>query len=137
MARRGTEQRQLLAQLNVRLPRTVLLTVKQQASVAGLSDAAWVRHQLMTALPAQPAGASSIPRRRRIRAAPGVDVVAVARLRETVGEAVGTLRQVAGLDRERGGARLSEIDGAITRLIACARLLDDTKTQLVDAGDIG
>ena len=136
MARHGTEKRQLLAQLNVRLPQTVLLAVKQQASAAGLSDAAWVRHQLMTTLAAQPVDATSVPSRRRSRPAPSVDVVAVGRLRESLGEAVGTLRQVAGLDRGRGGARLAEIDDSITRLMAAAKSLDDTKAQLLDTQEM-
>jgi hypothetical protein len=65
------------------------------------------------------------------RPRPSTDLVAVAGLREVVGEAVGTLRQVAGLDRRRGGARLAEIDTAIDRLVAAAVDLDVAKGRLV------
>ncbi len=47
---------------------------------------------------------------------PSPELVAMAGLREVVGEAVGTLRQVAGLDRARGGARLDEQDDAVDGL---------------------
>ncbi len=136
MARQGTEQRRLMAQLNVRLPRDALVVVRRQATAAGVSDAAWVRTRLIALLGAEPMAAVPVRTRRPPRPAPTVDVVAVARLRESLGEAVGTLRQVAGLDRGRGGARLAEIDDAITRLMAAAKSLDDTKAQLLDTQEM-
>ena len=128
MARRGTETRRLMAQLNVRVPVDLLAEIRMAATLTGITDAAWVR-----ALVAQTLDSSSpvTPPTRRSRAHATPDVIAIARLREAVGEAVGTLRQVAGIDRGREGARLAEIDDAITRLTALARELDHAKARLL------
>lgn len=129
MARRGTEQRRLVGQLNIRLPAELRDRVREVARDARVTDAAWVRALVSRTLltPACP----EPPTRRRLRPIPSPDVVAIARLRECVGEAVGILRQVAGLDRARSGARLAEIDGAITRLVSLAATLDDAKGALL------
>lgn len=98
----------------------------------GLTAGALAREALASSLPDVPAVAA-VPVRayRAPNPAPAVDVVEVARLREAVGEAVGTLRQVAGLDRSRDGARLPEIDGALSRLLALAADLDAAKADLL------
>lgn len=134
MTRRGTEQRSMRSQLNLRLSRSMLADVEQRAGAAGVSNAEWVRSRLAAMLDDSVTETRAGRPRRRPRPAPKVDVAGVARLREAVGEAVGTLRQVAGLDRSRDGCRLAEIDDAITRLIAAAKDLDDVKSRLLDRG---
>ena len=128
VAKRGTETRRLTAQLNVRLPVEVLARVRAVATTTGITDAAWTRALVVQTLAAS---SSMPPPTRRPRARPTPDLIAVARLREAIGEAVGTLRQVAGLDRGRSGARLEEIDDAISRLTSAARALDETKAELL------
>ena len=59
--------------------------------------------------------------------APSLDIVRLAELREVLGEATGTLRQVAGLDRGRGGMRLAELDHAIDGLLCAAAAMDGWK----------
>ena len=127
----GTEKRLLNGQVLVRLPVGTAAAVRSAAAAAGLTDAAWVRGQLVAALGTDPADAVPVAALPPRRLAPTADVVAVARLREAVGEAVGTLRQVAGLDRARGGARLAELDGGIDSLLAAAADLDAAKGRLL------
>lgn len=124
---RGTERRLLTAQVLVRLPAGTAALVASRAAAAGLSEAAWVRGQLVDLLGADAADAVPVRALLPPRPAPAADVVALAGLRESVGEAVGTLRQVAGLDRARGGARLEELDRGIDRLLAAAAELDAVK----------
>lgn len=124
---RGTERRLLAAQVLVRLPAGTAALVASRAAAAGLSEAAWVRGQLVDLLGADAADAVPVRAALPSRPAPAADVVALAGLRESVGEAVGTLRQVAGLDRARGGARLEELDRGIDVLLAVAAELDAAK----------
>ncbi|MHB0699108.1 hypothetical protein [Roseomonas mucosa] len=129
---RGTEKRRVDGgQVLVRLAPGTAGALTRAADGAGLTEAAWVRRQLVDLLGADPADAVPVRGRRAPRPAPTIEILELARLREAVGEAVGTLRQVAGLDRARGGARLSEIDGALDRLIAAATELDATKRRLL------
>lgn len=129
---RGTEKRRLDGgAVLVRLPGGTDSLVRREADRAGLTAAAWVRRQLVDLVGADPgdtvpARALPLPRPR-----PSADMLAIARLREAVGEATGTLRQVAGLDRRRRvGARLNEIDVAIDRLLLVAADLDAAKRLL-------
>ena len=123
----GTERRILSGQVLVRLPPGTAAAIRAAAAAAGLTDAAWVRGQLVATLGTDPADAVPVPALPPPRPAPTADVIEIARLREAFGEAVGTLRQVAGLDRDRGGPRLSELDSSITRLAAAAAELDAAK----------
>jgi len=129
---RGTEKRQLDgAALLVRLSGGTDALLRREADRCGLSSAAWVRRQLVDLLGSDPADAVPVRALPPPRPRPTADLLAVAGLREAVGEATGTLRQVAGLDRQRGGARLAELDDAIDRLILAAADLDAAKRQLV------
>ena len=130
----GTEKRLLSGQILVRLPAGTAAAVRSAAAAAGLTDAAWVRGQLVATLGTDPADAVPVRALPPRRPGPTADVVAVARLREAVGEAVGTLRQVAGLDRARGGARLADLDGGIDGLLAAAADLDAAKGHLMRPG---
>lgn len=129
--RPGTEKRLLSGQVLVRLPAGTAVALRSAAAAVGLTDAAWVRGQLVAALGTDPVDAVPVPALPLRRPVPTADVVAVARLREAVGEAVGTLRQIAGLDRARGGARLADLDGGIDRLLAAAADLDAAKGRLM------
>ncbi len=127
----GSERRRLSGQVLVRLPAGTAALVRAEAARAGLTDAAWIRSQLVDLLGADPRDAVPVPVLPPSRPRPTVYVVAVAGLREVVGEAVGTLRQVAGLDRSRGGDRLGEIDAALDRLLAAVADLDAAKADLI------
>jgi hypothetical protein len=124
---RGTEKRRLGGQVVIRLAPGTAALVASRAADAGLSEAAWVRRELVDLVGADPADAVPVRALRPPRPMPTADVIVLARLRESVGEAVGTLRQVAGLDRARGGARLGELDAGIDRLLAAAADLDAAK----------
>ena len=128
---RGTERRRLSGQVLVRLPSGMAAAVTVRAATDGLTEAAWVRRQLVDFLGVGQADAVPVAARRPPRPVPTADIIEVARLREAVGEAVGTLRQVAGLDRSRNGARLGEIDAALDRLLAAAADLDAMKRRLL------
>jgi len=127
----GTERRLLSGQVLVRLPVGTAAAVRSAAAAAGLTDAAWVRGQLVAALGTDPADAVPVAALPPRRLAPTADVIEIARLREAVGEAHGTLRQIAGLDRARGGTRLAEIDGDIDALLAAIVDLDAAKGSLL------
>ena len=132
--RRGSERRRIADQVLVRLPPATAIRLRAEAASAGLTAAAWTRGRLVDLLGTDPVEAVPVPARRPPRPRPTVDVVALARLRESVGEAVGTLRQVAGLDRARGGTRLSELDAGIDRLLATAAELDSVKAAVLHQG---
>ena len=131
---RGSERRRIADQVLVRHPVGTAAAVRSEAHAAGLTAAAWIRQQLVGLLGADPADAVPVAALPPPRPRPTIDVIAVAQLRESVGEAVGTLRQVAGLDRARSGARLAELDVAIDQLVAAAADLDRTKVRLLRAG---
>jgi len=95
-----------------------------------MSGASVVRALLVEKLHCDPTDAQPAPIFRKPRRKPHADILAVAQLRESLGEAVGTLRQVAGLDRSRDGSRLSELDTAIDGLLAEVRRFDDLKVML-------
>lgn len=115
--------------LPVRIPVALGHALDDRAKTDRLTAATIARSAIVAYLGAEPRLAVSVRRYRVTRPAPSIDTVRLAEMRETTGKAVGTLRQVAGLDRERGGARLDEIDNALTRLIAAAHALDDWKEE--------
>lgn len=128
----------------VTVPRTYRATPEMGAAIAraaaaaaaaGVSEASWVREIVHKAIPEEISEEDveriKRPRRSRSRPVPTVEVAAIAGLREVVGEAVGTLRQVAGVDRKRSGARLGEIDAALDQLISAAAFLDQNKVRLI------
>lgn len=131
---RGTEKRVLTGQVLVRLPSGTADAVHASAVEAGLTDAAWIRRKLVDLLGTDADDAIPTATLPAHRPAPTMDIVEIARLRESVGEAVGTLRQVAGIDRARTGARLDELDAAITKLIAAGHELDTVKARLMRGG---
>ena len=111
----------------VRLPNQVGQHLAARAQADGLTAGSVIRRAIVSALDADPVEVVPVRRYRPTRPPPSIEVQAIAGLREAVGEAVGTLRQVAGIDRSHGGARLDEIDAAITDLIAAAGRLDMLK----------
>ena len=130
---RGTERRRLGGQVVIRLMPDTAARVAACAATAGLSQAAWVRRELASLVGADSADVIPVRASRPPHPMPTADIVVLAQLREAVGEAVGTLRQVAGLDRARGGARLSELDAGIDRLLAAAAELDTAKGSAIRA----
>lgn len=116
--------------LTVRVPDALGMALDARAEAEGLTAGTVARRALVCALDADQVQAVPVRRYRPMRPAPSLDRLAVAQLREAVGEAVGTLRQVAGLDRSRSGARLAELDGAIDRLLAEVPRLDALKDAL-------
>lgn len=126
----GSPRRPCRTVLAVRVPDGVAAALDARAQADGLTAASVVRRTLVEAFNCEPQDVQPAPRFRRPKPAPTVEVQAMAALREAVGEAHGTARQVAGLDRSRGGARLDELDGAITRLVAAAARLDEWKDAM-------
>lgn len=126
---RGTERRAMAGAVLVRLPDELAARVAAVAAAEGLSAAAWLRVHAATALGADLAEARpSAPR----RGLPPEDVVAVARLRESVGEAVGALVQAAIRSREGGRAEAhAEIEALLPVLREHARDLDRLKAALL------
>lgn len=120
--------------VTLRLPAGVSAAMATQAEEKGVTLATVARGHLVAAMAGEPQEVAPIRRYRPTRPKPSLDVVRLAELREAVGEAVGTLRQVAGLDRGRGGHRLGELDEAITSLIRTAHALDHFK-ETVEAHD--
>ena len=123
----GTPRRPMSRPLAVRVPARVLAAMEVRAAAAGVTAASVARRTLAEAFTGDPADEQPVRRYRPTNPRPSTDVVALAGLREVVGEAVGTLRQVAGLDRARGGTRLPELDAAIDSLLTAAADLDAWK----------
>ena len=114
--------------LTVRISEDTGSLLDARAKAMGLTAGTIARAALISALDADDVHTIRVRRYRPTNPPPTVDVQAIAALREAVGEAVGTLRQVAGIDRSRGGSRLVEIDGAISDLIIAAERLDTLKS---------
>ena len=126
----GSPRRPCSRVVVLRVPEAVADAMAARAQQENVTAASIARRTLADAFTGDPADRQPALQYRPAR--PGKrkaspDIVALAGLREAVGEATGTLRQVAGLDRARGGARLHELDSAITRLIAAAARLDEMK----------
>lgn len=113
--------------LPVRIPVALGHALDDHARTERLTAATIARQAIAAYVDAQPGLTVPVRRYRATRPAPTLDTVRLAEMRESVGEAVGTLRQVAGIDRERGGARLHEIDGALDQLLQAAHALDEWK----------
>lgn len=122
------QPRPLVSQVvTLRLPAGVASALETEAQAQGVTMATVARSHLVRSVEVDPIEVAPVRRYRPSRPRPSLDVIRLAELREAVGEAVGTLRQVAGLDRGRGGHRLPEIDAAIDDLIRVAHALDDFK----------
>jgi hypothetical protein len=115
----------------LRLPTGVSRALEAEALSKGVTLATIARAHLVAATSQDVQEVAPVRRYRPSRPKPSLDVVRLAELREAVGEAVGTLRQVAGLDRARGGHRLAEIDAAIDDLLRAAAALDDLKEAVI------
>lgn len=115
--------------LPVRIPVALGHALDDRARTDQLTTGTIARQAIAAYVDAGPGLTVPVRRYRATRPAPTLDTVRLAEAREAVGEAVGTLRQVAGLDRERGGARLDDIDGALDRLLQAAQALDEWKEQ--------
>jgi len=113
--------------LSVRITHALGQALETRAAAENLTAASIIRRALVLALDGDNIHTIPIRRYRPSNPAPSIEVQEIARLREVVGEAVGTLRQVAGIDRARSGTRLAEIDCAISDLIAAAERLDVLK----------
>lgn len=118
----------------LRLPAGVSRALEAEALSKGVTLATVARSHLVAATSQDVQEVAPVRRYRPSRPKPSLDVVRLAELREVVGEAVGTARQLAGLDRARGGHRLPDIDAAIDDLIRVAHALDDLK-EAVQAHD--
>lgn len=111
----------------LRLPSGTAAALDREAEARGLTLATVARAHLVAATSQDAAEVAPVRRYRPSRPRPSLDVVRLAEVREVAGEAVGTARQLAGLDRARGGARLPALDEAIDRLLAAATVLDEVK----------
>ena len=113
--------------LTVRVPEALGAALDARAEAVGLTAGAVVRAALAGAVGAGEGLAVPVRRYHAPRPAPSLEVVRLAELREALGEANGTLRQVAGLDRGRGGARLPELDAAIDKVLYAIAAVDGWK----------
>lgn len=130
------QPRPLVSQVvTLRLPSGVASALEIEAQAQGVTMATVARAHLVQAVGEDVQEVAPVRRYRPTRPRPSLDVVRLAELREVVGEAVGTARQAAGLDRARGGHRLPEIDAAIDDLLRAAHALDDLK-EAVQAHDL-
>lgn len=125
-------RRPVSAPIVVRVPANIAAAIADRALRDGVTGATVTRRILAEQLDGDSSDVQPVRRYRASRPVPSPELTAVAGLRESVGEAVGTLRQVAGLDRARGGARLAELDAAIDGLLDAARGLDALKSELTD-----
>ena len=121
--------------VTLRLPAGVSQVLESEALSQGVTMATVARSHLVRAVEVDPIEVAPVRRYRPSRPRPSLDVIRLAELREVVGEAVGTARQVAGLDRSRGGHRLPDLDAAIDDLLRAAATLDELK-EAVQAHDL-
>jgi hypothetical protein len=117
--------------VTLRLPAGVASALDIEAQAQGVTMATVARSHLVRSVEVDPIETAPVRRYRPSRPKPSIDVVRIAELREAVGEAVGTARQLAGLDRGRGGHRLAELDAAIDDLLRAAAALDDLKEAVI------
>ncbi len=127
---RGSERRTMLASVHVRMPEQLARAVQSAAETAGTSAASWLRLRASDALCGPPEDVR--PSRPR-RGLPPEDVVAVARLREAVAEAVGALVRSSAFNRVSGDplAISVELEALIPRFRQAAFALDDLKASLL------
>jgi len=119
--------------VTLRVPSGVAAALDGEAARRGVTVATVARGHLVAAVAADPAEVAAVRAYRPARPRPSLDVVRLAELREAAGEAVGTARQLAGLDRGRGGHRLASLDDAIERLLSAAAALDAAKEAAMAA----
>lgn len=132
---RGTERRRLSGQVLVRLPSGTAAAVVTRAAAAGLTEAAWIRCQLVDLLGADPADAVLVAARRPPRPPAPAHVLEVARLREAVAEMTGALVQAA--IRSREGDRLdthAAIEAVLPDVRRAVREFDAVKRVLLADG---
>ncbi len=127
-----SEVRALPAQILVRLPERLARIIRHDAEDSEISDASAVRRILVAHYRgAQPDDESPTKRAKPPHPAPSVELFEISRLRESVGELGGTLRQIAGLSRLDGQtANHAEIEALIPQIKEIARALDEFKQRL-------
>lgn len=113
--------------LPVRIPVALGHALDGRARQERLTAGTIARQAIAAYVDAQPGLTVPVRKYRETRPAPSIDTIRLAEMRESVGEAVGTLREVAGIDRKQGGARLDEINAALDRLLEAADALDEWK----------
>lgn len=132
MARRGSETRQMAAQILVRLPASAAAEVSARAAAAGVTDAALVRQVLVAALGVHAGDARPVPRKRAALPAPSALLQQIAALREALGEATGALTRSAVFARN---AADEDTLGLINELAAIYRArtleIDEIKGALL------
>lgn len=128
----GQPRRPVSRVVVLRLPEGVAAGIDAMAAAEGMTAATIARRTLAATFTADPGDVQAVRRYRAPRPAPSLEVIRLAELREMLGEANGTLRQVAGLDRARGGARLGELDQAIDTLRSAVAAVDAWKASAQD-----
>lgn len=131
----GTTRPPVSTVVTLRLPAGVAGALETEAQAQGVTVATVARAYLVASTSQDIREVAPVRRYRPSRPRPSLDVIRLAELREVVGEAVGTARQVAGLDRSRGGHRLPDLDAAIDDLLRAAATLDELK-EAVQAHDL-
>ena len=129
---RGTERRRLSGQVVIRLAPGTAALVAARAAAAGLTQAAWVRNQLVSLLGTDPVDTVPERARRAPRPPAPAHVLEVARLRESVAELTGALVQAA--IRSRKGEHLdthAAIEAALPDVRRAVRDLDALKQALL------
>ncbi|WP_140887696.1 hypothetical protein [Muricoccus nepalensis] len=99
---RGTERRQLSGQVLVRLPDGTHDALRAAAAAAGLTDAAWVRAQLVDALGTEAPDAVPIARYQPPKAPRPEWLADLDAARETAAELTGALVRAAAISRLAG-----------------------------------
>jgi hypothetical protein len=126
----NTHNKKLPAHVNVRMTDDMANMVRQIAIAKNKSDAGVVRKIIADSFKDIDIHVEAVPvaRRRVSRPAPEAQTLAIAALRETLGELSGTLRQVAGLSRKDGhAANHQAIEELLPRIRQGANFLDDLK----------
>jgi hypothetical protein len=127
-----SEKRHLPAQILVRLPERLARIIRHDAEDSEISDASAVRRVLVAHYQnAEIEDEAPTKRAKPPHPARSIEFLEISRLRESVGELGGTLRQIAGLSRLDGQtANHAEIEEILPRIREIARALDECKTRL-------
>lgn len=127
-----SEKRQLPLQINVRLTERLARIIRRDAEASEISDASAVRRVLVAHYrDAELHDEAPTKRAKTPHPAPSVELLEISRLRESVGELGGTLRQIAGLSRLDGQtANHAKIEALIPQIREIARALDECKQRL-------
>ena len=132
----GSPRRPASRVLSVRVPEAVGAALDAEAEARGVTQATVVREVLTRETTWDPEDVQPVARYRAPRPRPSLDVVRLAEVREVAGEAVGTARQLAGLDRARGGPALASLDEAIESILSAAAALDAAKAAILAADEV-